>query len=70
MTYTTLEQLKQAANDITEPYKWLVAEINGHIVKVRLIEGVRTSSSHKGWLRWKVDGKSVAKANLEKAIAS
>ena len=65
----TLNELKQAANNITEPYKWVVAEINGHTVRVRLIEGIRTSRAHKGWIRWQVDGKPVAKANLESATA-
>ena len=65
----TLNELKQAANNITEPYKWVVAEINGHEVRARLIAGCRTSANHKGWIRWQVDRKAVAKENLESAIA-
>jgi hypothetical protein len=67
---TTIEQIKAAAIASTKAPRFAVGQINRHEVEALVAEGYRNGGIGKISIRWSVDGKRVAAANLQAAIAA
>lgn len=65
----TLEQIKAAAIACKTAPRFAACPVNGHSVEALVAEGYRNSGAGKVSIRWSVDGKRVAAAEIEKALA-
>ena len=65
----TLEYIKAAAIACETQPRFAACPVNGHTVTALVAEGYRNSGAGKVSIRWSVDGKRVAAADIAKALA-
>ena len=64
-----LTRIRAAAIASTTAPRFAIGVLNGHEVEARVAEGYRNAGRGKISIRWSVDGKTVAAANLAKVLA-